>query len=360
MASRFQKKTAPKLPSIRGTTPSLFNFQLLTSTGIPGLDYLVGGGFPIGTVCLLENNNASSSKSNLPSESGQNYAQLIVQYFMAEGAFFAHKLFLGKNVLDNVQIPAIVQSDAVKTESQSTNEQMKIAWRYENQSPSKEEIGNQENRSHHFNLNKTVPASELASILSTWNLTSQLAENNAYVDLFKTISYTCADFKIQPGSPPTNVLRIGLFDLGHTLFYEGIDNNETQLLTFLYRLRSLARTHFVVILACLSADFHARHHYGGPVHQQVLELVDTSIALTSFDKEERTKGAFKEHHGIIELTKASPLNSLQNASNVHSVKVKHLFKSLRTKFSISPMHLPPDMGQEEEQEKSKSIRSLDF
>ena len=39
MASRFQKKTAPKLPSIPGTKPSLFNFQLLTSIGVPGLDF---------------------------------------------------------------------------------------------------------------------------------------------------------------------------------------------------------------------------------------------------------------------------------------------------------------------------------
>ena len=359
MASRFQKKTAPKLPSIPGTTPSLFNFQLLTSTGISGLDHLVGGGFPIGTVCLLENN--PSLKSHFDNgESGQNYSQLIVQYFLAEGAFFAHKLFIAKNVLDNVQIPAIVQSDTRTAESQSKSEQMKIAWRYENQSPSKEEIGNQENRSHHFNLNKTIPASELTSILSTWNLTSQLTENNAYVDLFKNISNACADFKIQPGSPPTNVLRLGLFDLGHTLFCDGSGHDETPLFTFLYRLRSLARTHFVVIVACLSADFHARHSYGGPVHQQVLELADISIALTSFDKEERTKGAFKEHHGMIELTKASPLNCLQNASNIHNVKVKHLFKSLRTKFSISPMHLPPDMGQDEEQDKSKSPNTLDF
>ena len=82
--------------------------------------------------------------------------------------------------------------------------------------------------------------------------------------------------------------------------------------------------------------------------------------MTSFDKEERSKGAFKEHHGIVELTKAAPLNCLQNASNVHNVKVKHLFKSLRTKFSISPMHLPPDMGQAEPDEKVQSAKSLEF
>ena len=212
MASRFQKKTAPKLPSIRGTTPSLFNFQLLTSTGIPGLDYLVGGGFPIGTVCLLEN---VIQCTNTAGENGQNYSKLIVQYFLAEGVYFAHKLFIGKNVVDNIQIPAIVQNET-KTESKPKHEQMKIAWRYENQSPSKEEMGT-DNTSHHFNLNKTIPASELASGLSMWNLTSQIAEKSAYVDLFRTISNACVEFKIQPGLLPTNILRIGLFDLGTSL-----------------------------------------------------------------------------------------------------------------------------------------------
>ena len=33
MTSRFQKKSAPKIPAIQGTKPSLFNYQLLTSTG---------------------------------------------------------------------------------------------------------------------------------------------------------------------------------------------------------------------------------------------------------------------------------------------------------------------------------------
>jgi hypothetical protein len=70
MASRFQKKSAPKLPAIAGTRPSLFNYQLLTGTGIPGLDQLLGGGLPLGTVTLLEDLPHPHDQE----ESGNNYS----------------------------------------------------------------------------------------------------------------------------------------------------------------------------------------------------------------------------------------------------------------------------------------------
>jgi len=52
--TRFQKKGVPKFPAIPGTKPSLYNFQLLSSTGIPALDNLLGGGLPVGSLVLVE------------------------------------------------------------------------------------------------------------------------------------------------------------------------------------------------------------------------------------------------------------------------------------------------------------------
>lgn len=97
MASRFQKKTAPKLPSIPGTKPSLFNFQLLTSSGIPGLDQLLGGGLPLGTLLLIQDipNNPEQENEN-DVETGQHYSSLLLQYFLSEGVVHGHKLFVGR------------------------------------------------------------------------------------------------------------------------------------------------------------------------------------------------------------------------------------------------------------------------
>ena len=106
MASRFQKKSAPKIPSIPGTRASLFNYQLLTSSGVPGLDHLLGGGLPVGTVALLQDIPHQTFE-----DSGQNYSQLLVQYFLAEGFFHNQKLFHGQASSGTIQLPAIVSSN---------------------------------------------------------------------------------------------------------------------------------------------------------------------------------------------------------------------------------------------------------
>ena len=106
MASRFQKKSAPKIPSISGTRASLFNYQLLTSTGVPGLDHLLGGGLPLGTVALLQDIPHLANE-----DSGQDYSQLLVQYFLAEGFFHLHRLFHGQTRAGTIQLPAIVSSN---------------------------------------------------------------------------------------------------------------------------------------------------------------------------------------------------------------------------------------------------------
>ena len=106
MASRFQKKSAPKIPSISGTRASLFNYQLLTSTGVPGLDHLLGGGLPLGTVALLQDIPHLANE-----DSGQDYSQLLVQYFLAEGFFHQHRLFHGQTRAGTIQLPAIVSSN---------------------------------------------------------------------------------------------------------------------------------------------------------------------------------------------------------------------------------------------------------
>ena len=52
-ASSFQRKVKARVPSIAGAVPSLYTNQLLTSTGLPDLDTLLGGGLVLGSVLLL-------------------------------------------------------------------------------------------------------------------------------------------------------------------------------------------------------------------------------------------------------------------------------------------------------------------
>ena len=217
---------------------------------------------------------------------------------------------------------------------------LKIAWRYENQSPKAEEFSGKVTN-HHFNLNKTVSQDALTDVLTHWSFDSMSFDTgNIYHGLYNDISQAVESFKIDPKAPGTNMMRIGISDIGSALLSCPNDGT-TALMLFLYRLRALARSHLIVIVLTLSNDFFVNHEENSSTHRRLTELVDFAFSLTAFGKEERQNGLFKDHHGLIELVKAAPLNCLQNAHV--SVGTKHLFKSLRTKFSISPMHLPPDL-----------------
>ena len=232
------------------------------------------------------------------------------------------------------------------------DDQLKIAWRYENQSPKNEEFSKVTN--HHFNLNKTISQDALKDVITHWCFEpSLLVEGNSYHNLFGDVESAAKAFRIDPKAPGTNMLRIGISDIGSALL--SCSDDTAPLMLFLYRLRSLARSHLIVIVLTLSTDFFVNHEFEGSTHRKLTELVDFVFDMTAFGKQERQTGLFKDHHGLIELVKAAPLNCLQN-SHV-SVGTKHLFKSLRTKFSVSPMHLPPDL---EESKTTEAMKNLDF
>ena len=82
--TRFQKKGASKFPTIPGTKPSLYNYQLLSSTGVPALDNLLGGGLPVGTLLLIEDHPRPAVEDE--GDVGSDYSNVLLKYFMSEGA----------------------------------------------------------------------------------------------------------------------------------------------------------------------------------------------------------------------------------------------------------------------------------
>ncbi|GFO03063.1 elongator complex protein 4, partial [Plakobranchus ocellatus] len=137
-SSSFRKKARVKIGQIAGTRPSLYNNQLLISTGIPSMDNVIGGGLAVGTVFLLEEDVYGS------------YSRLILKYYLAEAVLTKQSIFLSsvdestEKLMKELPAPIDpnVQSGNNDTSSDSgcgtsnmndKDDRMKIAWRYQNQ-----------------------------------------------------------------------------------------------------------------------------------------------------------------------------------------------------------------------------------
>ncbi|KAL8565338.1 hypothetical protein ACOMHN_029033 [Nucella lapillus] len=133
-STSFTKKVKAKFRQIPGAKPSIYNSQLLVSTGVPSLDAVLGGGVAVGTVLLIEE------------DAGGKYAEVLMRYFVAEGVVSDHALSVISADQDPQQmlqrLPAPVEdkgSDSSDHRAPSTqgagdtDGQMAIAWRYQHQ-----------------------------------------------------------------------------------------------------------------------------------------------------------------------------------------------------------------------------------
>ena len=142
-ASALASARAQAVP-LPGTRVSSYNSSVLISSGIASLDDILGGGIPIGSILLLEEDRDTS------------YAKLVLRYFVAQGlccpgqrnVLVAHSLDQTPDEIlaklpysDDASAAAAGGSSAAVASSQTDDEDenvggagetMKIAFRYEN------------------------------------------------------------------------------------------------------------------------------------------------------------------------------------------------------------------------------------
>ncbi|KAJ8911957.1 hypothetical protein NQ315_012768 [Exocentrus adspersus] len=157
--------------SIPGTTFSTQNGQLLTSSGVPSLDSLLGGGLPIGTVVLIEEDFHGL------------YSKILLKYFLAEGIVTSHSTFVASQDTNPSSIvkelPAVIDSDSepetdVQKISGNSNK-MKIAFRYQNL-PTDDLSDNFKHIGHFYDLSKNMSICDIEnSDICYW--TGQRMEN---------------------------------------------------------------------------------------------------------------------------------------------------------------------------------------
>ncbi|XP_028299133.1 elongator complex protein 4 [Gouania willdenowi] len=354
----FQKKTRSRLIAIPGTRPSVQNGQLLVSTGVTSLDYLLGGGLAVGTVLLIEEDLYDS------------YSRMILKYFLAEGVVCRHELFvaaaqdnpndilqeLPAPILDDVAFPKPVEQPRLSCEPQDSLDAMKIAWRYQNLPKVQSALASSSRFGHYYDVSKTMePEIRQAAkchcfyfpdhpTQSSTTHSPMLQSYSALLKSLQEVIHREGFFIAAPMSKSRNILRVGLHSLGSVLWGDDLSCHDSPrhrhaLTTFLYGLRALLRSSLSVAVVTIPSRLIQDSSLMGSITQ----LCDYAIALESFKGSEReTNPLYKDYHGLLHVHQVPHLNCLASQLPDHKDLA---FKLKRKQFTIERLHLPPDLSE---------------
>ncbi|XP_029173437.1 elongator complex protein 4 [Nylanderia fulva] len=347
-------KVKTKFPVIPGTKPSIKNAQLLISTGIPSLDNIIGGGLPIGSILLIE-----EDKYGL-------YAKTALKYFMAEGVVTSQPVLVASQDVQPSQLvsdlPAVIKdSDLHAKTVGNIDEQMKIAWRYQNMKVVDSSPTGSQIFGHYYDLTKPMQQDllEHAEIIQ-WhenNLQRQnnIFENTAYTDLLLTVQETLQNGQhfISEMTDKKKILRIAVHSLGSRLWLSDTEESSNRdLLKFLYCFRALLRNSYAVAVITVPI---INFDNTDAVIERMEHMSDIAVRLESFaGSAKETNPLFKDYHGLLHIEKLSTLNTLAP----RCTEFRDLaFKLRRKKFVIEVLHLPPEFEDTSQREQDESITS---
>jgi elongator complex protein 4 len=113
------KTDATPVPGVR---PSPLDGRPTTSSGTASLDNLLGGhsGIPLGTSLLVGEHGTT------------DFAGLLIRYYVAEGLVQGHQIHvLGLHEGWRAELPGLSTDTKSSSNSETSGDKMKIAWRYE-------------------------------------------------------------------------------------------------------------------------------------------------------------------------------------------------------------------------------------
>ncbi|CAH0553131.1 unnamed protein product [Brassicogethes aeneus] len=341
--------------NIQGTILSTQNAQRLISSGIPSLDDLLGGGLPVGTVALIEEDLHGA------------YSKIILKYFLAEGIVSKHSTLIASQDINpfNIikELPAVIDSDpeSSKPKTSGTSDKMKIAFRYQNIQVSND--SKLHSLGHYYDLSKNMSLNDIEnSDISYWS--GQRLENGsnsfanpAYNQLLKSIKDKIKDgkFFLKDNPSKKSILRIGIHSLGSPMWLpyrkalHSIDSSR-DLDMFIFCLRALVRSAYAV--AVITIPTHLYHEVS---LERCVHSSDIAMRLQAFcGTELESNQALSDFHGFFYLKKIAAINSL---ASKHPGSVEYVFKLRRKKLVIETLHLPPDI-QESMDSKKNDIPSV--
>lgn len=275
-------------------------------------------------------------------------------------------------------------NDGPENEAKKSNDEMRIAWRYNDLEKVDSEQGkNQSN--YYFDMSQSIAPEKLSKLDVTTFSEDDTLKNSSTVDangrftnsiyprLLNALKQKLNEEKFRPNTTGNkNLLRVSLQSFASPLWWH--ENFSDDLCLFLLLLKALIRNSLAV--CCITIPTHLFKYFVSSEHEfkfcsvkqiflalqdsalihRVRNMVDYSIELESFagsDKE--AFPAFKEYHGLLYIRKLAALNSLV----AYQPETYDLaFKLRRKKFVIEKLHLPPELQESEQREQDDNENLL--
>lgn len=338
--SSFQKRARPSSTNILGTKISATNSILHVSSGISSLDEILDGGLPLGSLCLIEEDEYGS------------FARTITKYFLAEGVQkknYCLSASMNENpwdLLNSLPSPVVETRDSSDATVMANKDELKIAWRYENLS-----LDTEKEKGNTFDLSSPYCLTEAQkNNITVWDgetLPTSLSEgtfqNPWCLSLVHSVMQAITKWNLDSGSS-SNVLRIVVSSFGSP-FWHLDKKNTTDLTSTLLLLKSLVRSANAVIVVTIP-----HHIISEIVVSRSQSIADIAFQLKSL-REDKYLQDLMDVHGILEMKKLTNFTSLkpvlgQNGTTTYG------FKATKRKFKIEKLCLPPALDKEKTEEQT--------
>lgn len=295
--------------------------QEYTSSGISSLDAILNGGFPLGAVVLIEEDELRA------------YSELFVNYFLAEGVANNDHIFLASkdsNPQDIVKElpPAINKREEIQ---ENTLEELKIAWRYQENKPIQSSPGGVRNTfSHDFDFSSKLTENAFKSTSLTFWPENFACTNfhSLFNKIFEDISTKGLWFGHEKKNIDKKILRICIPSLGSPFWFD----EDVPIYQMLLKLRTAVHNSSSVALVTIPTGL-----LDPKVVFRCEQISDIVLSLNSLAN--NTNKQYSEYSGLLKFLKISPINSL----SIHVPDDSDwAFKVKKKKLIIEKLHLPPE------------------
>ncbi|VDK70070.1 unnamed protein product [Onchocerca ochengi] len=307
------------------------------SLGCAAVDALIGGGMPLSSLYIIDENKSRA------------YASVLSKYFSAEGICCEHSLFIAsasrnpRELLENLPDRVNIAGDDTFKDNVERSEysEMKIAWRYSTIPKVDSSLSCSRHGTSQYDLTKKMDHKKIDACNITFFPDSFGSQDKlpSYNDLYKRIQQKLLEdeYSVTSSKSTKRVLRIIIESVG-SLFWQDPEND----LKFVAHLRTLLCSHYAVAMLIMNSS-------GMPNEkkERLYAYGDLVVHLDATEYDNTMEKFGDRFDGYFRLLKLPTIASIATHCPASSDLI---FQLQKRKFDIRILHLPPALGVDDKKE----------